>query len=120
MPGRRRRQSAVWDQRLDTGEPTGVPNTPTSGEDLETSAIRRQALDRALSSLSEDQRLPVVLHDVEGLAYQEIADVLDIPVGTVMSRIFRGRQRLRTMLEELRGPRSVARATGSHAGKVAI
>ena len=52
------------------------------------------ALDAALRVLSDDYRLPVVLRDVADLDYAEIAAVLDIPVGTVKSRIARGRAAL--------------------------
>lgn len=54
----------------------------------------------AIESLPEDFRIPVVLADIEGLAYQEIADVLDVPVGTVKSRLFRARKRLQRELYE--------------------
>ena len=47
-------------------------------------------------------RVAVTLRDVQGLEYREIADVLGVPIGTVESRIFRARQRLRPMLESLR------------------
>jgi len=50
--------------------------------------------------LSEEFRIPVVLSDVEGLSYAEIAQVLDLPVGTVKSRLFRGRRRLQQRLYE--------------------
>ena len=55
----------------------------------------------ALDSLSEDFRAVVVLCDIEGLSYKEIAETLDCPVGTVMSRLFRGRRLLERMLEHL-------------------
>ena len=45
-------------------------------------------------------RLAVVLRDVEGFSYQEIAQILDVPLGTVMSRLFRGRRVLRQRLAE--------------------
>lgn len=48
----------------------------------------------AIQALPDDFRVPVVLADIEGLAYQEIADLLEIPVGTVKSRLFRARKRL--------------------------
>jgi RNA polymerase sigma-70 factor (ECF subfamily) len=53
---------------------------------------------RALDALPADFRTAVVLCDVEGLSYKEIADVMDCPVGTVMSRLFRGRRLLEAQL----------------------
>ena len=67
--------------------------------------MHREALDRALSTLSEEMRIPLILHDVEGLEYREIAEILDVPIGTIMSRIFRARQRMRPLLIDLLGPR---------------
>jgi RNA polymerase sigma-70 factor (ECF subfamily) len=55
---------------------------------------------RALDALPADFRTAVVLCDVEGLAYKEIADVMDCPVGTVMSRLFRGRRLLQQSLAQ--------------------
>lgn len=55
-------------------------------------------IDRALAALSEEFRVAVVLCDIEGLTYEEIADVLGIKLGTVRSRIHRGRTQLRTAL----------------------
>jgi RNA polymerase sigma-70 factor (ECF subfamily) len=52
----------------------------------------------ALESLPENFRLPVLLADVDGFAYKEIADILDIPIGTVMSRLHRGRKALQRKL----------------------
>lgn len=52
----------------------------------------------AVDALKEDQRLVVLLSDVDGLSYKEIAQVLDIPIGTVMSRLHRGRANLRARL----------------------
>lgn len=51
----------------------------------------REALEAALLQVPEDFRIPVVLRDVADLDYQEIADTLDLPIGTVKSRIARGR-----------------------------
>jgi RNA polymerase sigma-70 factor, ECF subfamily len=55
-------------------------------------------LDRALRLLTPDQREVVLLVGLEGLSYAETAEVLSIPIGTVMSRLARGRDRLRTLL----------------------
>ena len=63
--------------------------------------IPSSELRTALESLSEDQRVVVLLSDVEGFAYKEIADMLDIPIGTVMSRLHRGRKNLREGLSAL-------------------
>ncbi len=63
--------------------------------------IPSSELRTALESLSEDQRVVVLLSDVEGFAYKEIADMLDIPIGTVMSRLHRGRRNLREGLSAL-------------------
>lgn len=59
--------------------------------------IDREIID-AIQELPDDFRIPVVLADIEGLAYKEIADLLEIPVGTVKSRLFRARQRLQARL----------------------
>jgi RNA polymerase sigma-70 factor (ECF subfamily) len=73
------------------------------GESAEEQALN-QILDidvrHALEELPEPFRLAVLLSDVEGFSYKEIADVLDVPLGTVMSRLFRGRRMLRGRLEE--------------------
>jgi len=53
---------------------------------------------RAIDALPEDFKTVVVLSDVEGLTYQEISDLVDIPVGTVKSRLFRGRRQLQKVL----------------------
>jgi RNA polymerase sigma-70 factor (ECF subfamily) len=70
---------------------------PDSGVRLE-SIGDRLLLDQALAALAEDFRLPVVLRDVGDLDYAEIAEVLGVPIGTVKSRIARGRAALATSL----------------------
>ena len=61
--------------------------------------MARQAhLDEALAQLSPEFRAPVVLRDVAGLDYAQIAEVLDLPPGTVRSRISRGRGQLARLL----------------------
>lgn len=52
----------------------------------------------ALEDLPEHYRMPILLADVEGFAYKEIAEILDVPVGTVMSRLHRGRKQLQKRL----------------------
>ena len=59
-----------------------------------------RALDRALSKLSEDHRIVVLLHDTEGYKLNEIQKLTGIPVGTVKSRLHRARARLREILTQ--------------------
>ncbi len=111
---RRSRWRALW-HRSSGGEREGdaTRGDPPSAEDLESDIVRRDSIDRALATLSEDLRAAVTLRDVEGLEYREIAQVLDIPIGTVESRIFRARQRLRPLLEPLvRAPAAAGGAAG--------
>ncbi|MBI4617495.1 MAG: sigma-70 family RNA polymerase sigma factor, partial [Planctomycetes bacterium] len=62
-----------------------------------------EAIRAALGKLPADQRTAVILCDIEGLSYEEIADVCAIPKGTVMSRIHYGRKKLRDMLRSFQG-----------------
>jgi RNA polymerase sigma-70 factor (ECF subfamily) len=61
----------------------------------------------ALQSIPEDFRLAVYLADVEGFSYQEIADIMKTPVGTVMSRLHRGRRLLRDLLADYARDRGI-------------
>jgi RNA polymerase sigma-70 factor (ECF subfamily) len=62
---------------------------------------------QALAELPEDFRMAVYLSDVEGFAYKEIAEIMDTPVGTVMSRLHRGRKLLREKLKEYAAERGI-------------
>jgi RNA polymerase sigma factor (sigma-70 family) len=62
-------------------------------------AVRHAELVRAMGTLPEDQRAVILLVSIESLSYAEAAEVLKVPVGTVMSRLARGRERLRRSLE---------------------
>ncbi|MCH6196482.1 sigma-70 family RNA polymerase sigma factor [Corynebacterium mastitidis] len=70
----------------------------------EVEALKRipnQQIVDALDQLREDYRMVVYYSDVEGLAYKEIAEIMDTPLGTVMSRLHRGRKQLRGLLKEV-------------------
>lgn len=78
-----------------------------AGEDLGTdpeATVLRMFLDdevrRALEELPEQYRMTVLLADVEGFSYKEIAEITDTPIGTVMSRLHRGRKQLQSKLWE--------------------
>jgi RNA polymerase sigma-70 factor (ECF subfamily) len=90
---RKRRPIAV----METPEP--VSDAPGMDQRLADQMV----LDEAMEQLSEEFRLPVVLRDVGGLDYAEIAETLSIPPGTVRSRIARGRKQLSEILGNQNG-----------------
>jgi RNA polymerase sigma-70 factor, ECF subfamily len=102
---RRRREATVsFDAPEVGGGRLGLVATlkATTVRDPEQDALlseRERALKKALSSLKRVYREAVILRDIEGFAYEEIATTLDISVGTVKSRLARGRQELRRKLE---------------------
>ena len=77
-----------------------------NAESLALASATREALQVALDSLPVVYREAVLLCDMEEMKYQEIAQVLSVPIGTVMSRIARGRKLLRQMLAGERTARS--------------
>ncbi len=90
---RRRKRRAVPTSDDDNNNPHAEVADPDSGRRIDAIGDH-MALGLALRSLSDEYRLPVVLRDVADLDYAEIAEVLDIPAGTVKSRIARGRAAL--------------------------
>jgi len=77
------------------------------GLDPEALLLQRQAVDEVRAALEElpvDFREVIVLRELEGLSYKEIAGVAGIPIGTVMSRLARGRERLLTILKSATSP----------------
>jgi RNA polymerase sigma factor (sigma-70 family) len=102
-PARGANQTTIYDDR--------AHDRPDDGLDPEELVMQQQAIERvqrAVQELPADFREVIVLRELEGLSYREIAAVAGIPIGTVMSRLARARERLLAILEP-----SVAR-TGSH------
>lgn len=88
--------------------------TATSSRSAEAEAIDRMpasVVKDALQSIPDDFRMAVYLADVEGFAYQEIADIMKTPIGTVMSRLHRGRRMLRDLLRDYAAERGIQAAT---------
>ncbi len=86
------------------GEPGSFkPEVPDlTGKGPEETALSQELhhqVQEALCQLPETYRIPVVLCDIEGLSYEEIAEILHLPIGTVRSRIHRGRARLAQLLQ---------------------
>ena len=71
-----------------------------SAEDEMLDGVTSAEVRHAIESLPDSYRVAVLLADVEGFAYKEIAEILDIPIGTVMSRLHRGRKKLRESLQD--------------------
>ena len=95
---RGRRPSSSLDSALEAGVPE-PPDRALPPEQVTLNAELRTQLQSALEQLPEEQRTAVVLCDVEGLDYTEIAAVMNTSLGTVKSRIARGRLKLRELLK---------------------
>jgi len=89
--------------KLKTRQEAGddLPSSPRNPEDAALGSELTGHVKEALDTLSPSLRMPVILYDIEGLAYGEIAKVLGIAEGTVKSRIHRARQALREQLSEV-------------------
>ena len=106
----RRRQRIRFDSLPDDSE--RLPGRERSPEQVYADSHLDPDIQRALDALHPDFRVAVVLCDIEGLSYEEIATTLGIKLGTVRSRIHRGRLQLREALRH-RAPRS-GRSAGRH------
>jgi RNA polymerase sigma-70 factor (ECF subfamily) len=98
--------------RDDDDETSRVENELTDGETPEAVLASKEiaaAVNAAIEALSDDLRQAITLREIEGLTYEEIAELMDCPIGTVRSRIFRAReaiaQRLRPLLDTREGAR---------------
>lgn len=93
---RKTRTATSLDALLDNGyAPSDESDTP---EQHSLQNEQRRQLERAIAELPEDMRAAIVLRDIQGCSYEEIAQTLDANVGTIKSRISRGRERLRAAL----------------------
>ncbi len=95
--GGRRSFLRLFEEGEETAQP--LPDLGRGPEDLAVASDDGRRVSEALGRLPIEFREAVVLRDLEGLAYEEISAALGVPIGTVRSRIARGRERLRDLLE---------------------
>jgi RNA polymerase sigma-70 factor, ECF subfamily len=111
-----RRRGRFLEVELDHSIPSSLPGPRTNYQRTEF----REHLNEALAKLSPEHRAVVVLKEIEDLQYDEIADILKISVGTVMSRLFYGRKRLQSILRpiynQIYSPNGVPRGRGIASG----
>jgi RNA polymerase sigma-70 factor (ECF subfamily) len=105
-------ETARLGSRDEDEEPSRVENEPSDGETPEAVLASKQvaaAVNLAIADLSEELRQAITLREIEGLSYEEIAELMNCPIGTVRSRIFRAREaiaaRLRPLLDTREGER---------------
>lgn len=79
----------------------GIEGSELAPDVMTDCSIQREEVHEALEQLPEEYRIVVLLRDVRGFSYAEIADYLEIPLGTVKSRISRGREKLQTLLSDV-------------------
>ncbi|MGV8876836.1 MAG: sigma-70 family RNA polymerase sigma factor [Rhodoglobus sp.] len=104
----RKNQRSPYQGTLDELEDWQLGGAESMTQSVSTRSAEAEAIDHlpdsavkdALQSIPEDFRLAVYFADVEGFSYQEIADIMKTPVGTVMSRLHRGRRMLRELLAD--------------------
>ena len=94
--------------REDDDETSRVENELSDGETPDNVLASKQvaaAVNSAMQALSEELRQAITLREIEGLSYEEIAELMDCPIGTVRSRIFRAREAIAERLRPLLGTR---------------
>ena len=103
---------SAYASRDDDDETSRVENELSDGETPEGLLASKEiaaAVNAAIEALSEDLRQAITLREIEGLSYDEIAEVMNCPIGTVRSRIFRAREAIATRLRPLLDTREGAR-----------
>jgi RNA polymerase sigma-70 factor (ECF subfamily) len=87
-------------RRIEPGAPTAPKRESEPAERLVDAEIRKR-IDAAIARLSEEHRAVIVMRELDGMEYQEIADAIGCSIGTVMSRLFYARRKLQDMLRDI-------------------
>jgi RNA polymerase sigma-70 factor, ECF subfamily len=102
LRARKRRPTTSLDVESDgdeDGSPLQIADTAESPDDFTLRRELAAAIEHGLTTLPEEQRIILILSDIQGLAYEEIAEITNTNLGTVKSRLSRGRARLRDVLK---------------------
>lgn len=102
---RKGKQSYSLEEELESEEGSMQRQIADEGETPEESLLRAERADelkKALAQLTEEHRLAVILRDIRGLSYEEIAEIMNLPMGTVKSRISRARNQLKQEILKIR------------------
>ena len=121
----RKNQRSPYQGTIDELEDWQLGGAESLTQSVSTRSAEAEAIDHlpdsavkdALQSIPEDFRLAVYFADVEGFSYQEIADIMKTPVGTVMSRLHRGRRMLRELLADYARDRTPGAPASSRSKK---
>ncbi|QYH36616.1 sigma-70 family RNA polymerase sigma factor [Salinibacterium sp. M195] len=121
----RKNQRSPYQGTIDELEDWQLGGAESITQSVSTRSAEAEAIDHlpdsavkdALQSIPEDFRLAVYFADVEGFSYQEIADIMKTPVGTVMSRLHRGRRMLRELLADYARDRTPVTPASSRSTK---
>lgn len=118
--GRHRRQEVGLEAEDETSRPwlDSISDPARDPYELALNGERHQLIENALREINADFRTAVVLRDLEDLSYEEISEVLQISLGTVKSRILRGREALRRVLAAQMDPAASADGLGFVSGAV--
>ncbi|XMR07408.1 sigma-70 family RNA polymerase sigma factor [Klebsiella pneumoniae] len=101
LRGAVRRPAMLTPTRRKNFESGGALKEISNPENLMLSEELRQIVFRTIESLPEDLRMAITLRELDGLSYEEIAAIMDCPVGTVRSRIFRAREAIDNKVQPL-------------------
>ena len=109
----KRSATTIDPQENQSGQWLADPHPEHHPPEVAERSERKQIVHQALNELQEEYRTPLILRELEGMSYEEIAALTEVPLGTVRSRIFRGRNELKQKLNALFQEEPLARVSES-------